>query len=154
MNQIDRPLLRLLVALKHILKESKCVSDFLQNPCNSLSEAIGMIECYRQTLSELRCDERCQELWDEAEVLCSDLEVPERVQTRHRKLPTHLAEGGFIVESSSAESKREDGSSFGSFRQAVYSVIDRLLSELDRRFSEKNKKTMLGISALTVNTGN
>jgi len=36
----------------------------------------------------------------------------------------------------------------------IFAVIDKMLSEIDRRFSDKNKKTMKGIDALTPKSEN
>jgi len=43
----------------------------------------------------------------------------------------------------------EDINSFDEFKRNVFAIIDKLTSEMNRRFSDRNKKTMRGIDALT-----
>ena len=48
----------------------------------------------------------------------------------------------------------DDANSLQTFKRNVFAVIDKILSEMNRRFSECNKKTMKGIDALTPTSGN
>jgi len=149
LGQVDKTFVHYLFALKHILMSSKLLSDFLQNPGNSLSDAVTVIESFVSNLQEMRTDEKCQEFWTEADSVCESLEVPDRVTRKRRRLCSRLA--GTIVD---APVEVDDPNLFETFKRNVFAVIDRMLSEMDRRFSDCNQKTMKGIDALTPSSEN
>jgi len=53
-------------------------------------------------------------------------------------IPSRLA--GTIVD---ANVEAEDINSFDEFKRKVFAVIDKLTSEMNRRFSDRNKKTLM-----------
>jgi hypothetical protein len=146
LGQVDRTFVRYLFALKYILMSAKSVSDFLQRPENSLADAVSFIESFELTLQESRSDDKCQVFWDAADSACESADIPERVLRRPRKLNSRLA--GTVVD---ACVEADNANSFQTFRRNIFAVTDKLLFEINRRFSECNKKTMKGIDALTPN---
>ena len=149
LGQVDRTFVRYLFALKYILMSAKSVSDFLQRPGNSLADAISVIESFELTLQEARSNDKCQVFWDAADSACESADIPERVLRRPRKLNSRLA--GTLVD---APVEADNTNSFQTFKRNIFAVIDKMLCEMNRRFSECNKKTMKGIDALTPNSGN
>ena len=151
LGQVDRTFVRYLFALKHVLMSAKSLSDFLQNPENSLSDALAVVESFVSVLQNMRSDEKCDEFWTEANCVCESLNIPERVARRKRRLCSRLA--GSVVDAP-VEGSDSDPESFQTFKRNIFAVIDKMLSEIDRRFSDKSKKTMKGIDALTPKSEN
>jgi hypothetical protein len=149
LGQVDKTFARYLFALRYILMSSKSVSDFLQNPGNSLSDAVTIIESFMSNLQEMRSDDKCQEFWTEADSVCETLDIPDRVTRRKHRLCSRLA--GTIVD---APVEVEDPNLFETFKRNVFAVIDKMLSEMNRRFSDSNTRTMKGIDALTPSSDN
>ena len=58
LSQIDKTFVRYIFALKCVLMCSKSVSDFLQNPGNSLSDAVAIIESFELNLQEMCSDKK------------------------------------------------------------------------------------------------
>ena len=52
------------------------------------------------------------------------------------------------------EAQTEDLNSFETFKKNIFSVIDKMTSELNRRFADRSKKTIRGIDALTPSSDN
>ena len=77
------------------------------------------------------------------------LGLTERTQVqksnRVKKIPSHLRDSLLL----STMSNRERNSTLQEFRVEVFSVVDRITAELDRRFCSQNIEIMTGISALT-----
>ena len=90
----------------------------------------------------------CNEFWTEADHLSESLKIPNRV-SRRRKLCSRLA--GSIVD---APVEADDRNSFEAFKGNIFSVIDRMLFEMKRRFSSSNMISMKGIDALTPSSEN
>jgi len=84
--------------------------------------------------------------WEKANKRCEELEIPSRPQQRPpllwKRSETH------VVELPSRESAR-DFHSVEQYRAVIFLVIDRCLSELERRFTNANISIMNGIDALT-----
>ena len=92
LTQIDKHFLRFLISLKDILQMCKSVSDFLQSPSNSLSDAIGLIESFRDFLIAERCEEKCKIYWEEADEMAEKFSIPDRKLVRTRHLPARLSD--------------------------------------------------------------
>ena len=128
---------------------SKSVSDFIQNPGNSLSDTVTIVELFELNLQETRTDEKCQEFWTEADCVCKFLEIPDRVTRRKRRLCSALV--GTIV---NAPVEGGDPNLFETFKRNIVAVIDKMLSEIAMRLSNCNKKIMKRIDALTPSSEN
>ena len=134
----------LLVAVKEILMNCKAASDFLQNSENSLADAVDIVENMIEGIASLRKESCYAELKSKAEELCEENEIQARAPKRASRVPERF-ENEIIDSTIGMRAPPTD-----SFRTAIfYPLIDRALSELNRRFSAENKEIMKGISALT-----
>ena len=87
---------------------------------------------------------KCQEFWDTAEEMADRLNLPETTRKgRKKRAPTTLQD--YIVEAPLNETSM--GGLDGCV-QDIYEILDTANAELCKRFDEKNRTMMRGITAL------
>ena len=144
--QLDRKFICRLLVLQHILQMTRRVSDFLQNPANSLGDAIQILQNLRDNIQAFRTDEDCRKSWDDAQRIVEEIGIPEvACPQRSRTLPSRLRDS--IVDAPVENCNTSD--KFADFKRQVNEVTDRILSELERRFDGSNAIIMQAIAALT-----
>jgi hypothetical protein len=135
--QVDRTFVRYLFIVKYILTSAKSVSDFLQRPGYCLADAISVVESFELTLQEIRSADKCHVFLNATDSACESVDIVERVIRRPRKLNSRLA--GTLVD---ASVEADNAHSFQIFKRNIFAVIDKMLCEINRRFSTCNKKTI------------
>ena len=142
--QIDRRFVRYLLVTKHILKNAKYASDILQRPTNDLSGAIDLIGTLREEIQACRTREFCQKFWDDAEEVGERLNLPHNARpVRRKRLPSGLQD--YVVD---AHVEKVSGVGFDGYFCDVSEIIDKVDTELQKRFGEKNIVMMRGITSL------
>lgn len=104
------------------------------------------------TLKDMRTDEKAKELYDRAVSLCTDnnINIPD---TTHRRGKKTKRMEDYLVES--ACGSREEASGLDNFRTKLYfPCLDRMISELDNRFSSVSEEIVKGIQACNPLSGN
>lgn len=74
---------------------------------------------------------KCQVSWDAADSACECADIPVRVLRRPLKLNSRLA--GTLVD---ASVEADNAISFQTFKRNIFAVTDKMLCEINRRFSE------------------
>lgn len=149
LGQLNFPFVVLLSIFCTLLKESKGLSDMLQNPQVDLSKATDIVVEFQSTLQEWRAEgDKYEAIWQSASELATTCNIPVidvQQQRRTRRLPQRLR--GFITEHVSAE--QQNPTSKDSIRtQVFYPVLDAMLSEMNHRFSKDSCGVMMGVQSL------
>lgn len=130
-----------------LLGKVQLLSNQLQAKSVDLAKAAELVTVLRDSLQEARqSDEQAQQFFDAAQEQCNkcgiDVIPPAR---RTARLPRRFA-NAHVMETVGT---RCDVDSLPSFKQNVYvPVVDRLLTELDSRFSVEANSVMIGCQAL------
>ena len=125
------------------------LSTHLQSPELDLGRAVLLLDALRAELQELRINvETAENLFLIAEKQCNDIDISTTLTAargrRRQQLPDRL-QSSFV---DTPVGHRAEISSRDSFRiEIIIPVIDCLLSELNRRFSDQACDIMLGIQA-------
>ena len=140
--------------LEGIFKIIKHLSDLLQSPDLDFGAANILITDLVQQIEEKRCDVELNKMWKEAQEACADLDIVSPIGTstpgRTHRQPSRLSD--FVMDTTAGH--RTEILSEEEYRKHVYSeVIDRLVSELKRRFSVNVSDIMKGASALNPKAG-
>ncbi|XP_034064839.1 zinc finger MYM-type protein 1-like isoform X2 [Gymnodraco acuticeps] len=144
--QLDLEFIVHLVTLRKVFAETTFLSDMLQSSSLDISKAVDLVESLVQTLNDFRQESFFDNLWDEV------LNISEQCDTaiqpaakRQKRLSSKLAES-FVL---TTVGQRETEQDKHGFRTAFfYPVIDQMLNELNRRFSNTNCDMMNSIQAL------
>ncbi|KAL1447276.1 hypothetical protein MTO96_028594 [Rhipicephalus appendiculatus] len=129
-----------------VLSRLKVLSDLLQSRDCNLSQACLMARTVIDEFSEMRNSQSAFEnVWAQTCRISEENGVPQREKQRKKRLPLHLEQfvlsEGRPVEEESPDSKE-------TFRVKVFlPVLDHLIVELTRRFTENND-VLCGVSAL------
>ena len=137
--------------LKKCFSLSTHASEYLQREDMDLTSGVAAIHDLKAALTSFRSDRQFEILLAEAnsfaekcgsEVLdgtFSDSDPTVLQNKRRRTLPTHLADGQNIIDMPTLRCNRPQGETeVQHFRREFYfSFIDKILSELNKRFSEK-----------------
>eukprot|EP00794_Sanderia_malayensis_P009282 gene9282-10262_t len=143
--------------LKKCFALCKSVSEYLQFKEMDLVSAVSGIQSLKRALQDLRNDAKMEEFVQEADNYCqvSHLKVTnfeeEGISKRKRTIPAHFRDGSEILygESSAVQEDQPDPSVYqkNRFRRDLYfPFLDRLISELDRRFSSQACEILLQAS--------
>ena len=142
-----------LIMFWRILSYTKSLSDQLQSRQIDLAKAADLVLATVSTLKEMRSDSQWDHLFKyvkDAAVLHSisvDLPRP----CRRKQLPRRLQDG-VVLESTGARCMTSSSLS-DHFKNTLYlPVLDTMLSELQRRFSDKNLKHMRAVQAFSPNS--
>ncbi|KAL4119154.1 hypothetical protein QTP88_012001 [Uroleucon formosanum] len=136
---------------ERFLGEIKIVSDYLQKPDSDLSSSCLLVESLINYLMDLRnTPNKFEDLLKEVE-LCAqknNIQLPnEKVkETRFRKLPKQFS--SYLTEVATAENRKI--SNYNDIKTMIFfPVLDRMVNELNRRFSDNNT-ILTGISSLNL----
>lgn len=129
--------------------EIKIVSDYLQKPDSDLGSSCLLVESLINYLMDLRnTPNKFEDLLKEVE-LCAqknNIQLPNETvkETRFRKLPKQFSL--YLTEVATAENRKI--SNYNDLKTMIFfPVLDRMINELNRRFSDNNA-ILTGISSL------
>uniref|UniRef100_A0A8C2PTZ0 DUF4371 domain-containing protein n=1 Tax=Cyprinus carpio TaxID=7962 RepID=A0A8C2PTZ0_CYPCA len=144
---IDAQFVLQIYMLENIFGLTKTLSDQLQATDLDLASAIDLVFSLVDTLKEERNDETWTHLWQGANDTCERVGIDMQRQQAKRKIiqPSHLQQ--FHVSNSHTRKKilqtPEDYKI-----HCFFPVLDRLISELNRRFSADSCHVMKGVAAI------
>ncbi|KAK1904504.1 52 kDa repressor of the inhibitor of the protein kinase [Dissostichus eleginoides] len=132
--------------LESIFSLTKTLSDHLQATDLELASATDLVYSVVDTLNEKRNVETWNAIWECASDQCASVGIEmQRPQPRRKAQPRHLQ--GFVVNSQTGSRERLETSD--DYRNhCFFPVIDRLVSELNRRFSSESCHILRGATAL------
>ena len=127
----------ILCIFEEILGLTKPLSDHLQSKELDLSHAMDLVESVQETLKQYRSDSHFSSyIWKRATDLSQergiDVSSPES-RRRASQLPQRLRDGT-VLSPTGSRSSINDESSESVYRRVYFDVIDRILSELSKRF--------------------
>lgn len=133
--------------LCYLLCTTKFLLDHLQSPDLQLASATDLVESVITSLSE-KCNAKpWNEIWDKAQALSTKTGIHVQVRPERRQAQPSCHLQGFVAEAQTG--KRPPLTSSDDIRKhCYYPVIDRLVSELKRRFSPESCGVLQGTSAL------
>ena len=143
----------LLVIFSRILSCTKGLSDQLQSSTIDMAKAADLVSATVGILQEYRTDSKWEEVFKYVQDVASlhniDAEVPR--SQRSRQLPRRY-EDGLVMETTGS---REGLMASEHLKISIYfPIFDAMLSELDRRFAEKNLEHMRSIQACSPSSPN
>ena len=139
-----------LVIFDRLLSLTKSLSDALQSTQLDLAKASGLVSVTTETLKEYRSEDE----WKKILSYCKDVSrvhtIPSRSSSSARESRVScMLDDSFVFESIGSRNLSPD------YKVTLYyPVIDAFLSELDRRFSEKNKFIMQALQACCPRSSN
>ena len=143
--QIDLQFVVHLVTLSKLFAETKLLSDMLQSQTVDLARAVDLVNALVQTLKDHRQESFFDKLWDEALTICEHCDSAPSVAKRQTMLSTRLSGYCTLSTVGQREVERDKAMFCTSF---FYPVIDSMLKELNRRFSNTNCELMTSIQSL------
>uniref|UniRef100_A0A8C5BKB5 HAT C-terminal dimerisation domain-containing protein n=1 Tax=Gadus morhua TaxID=8049 RepID=A0A8C5BKB5_GADMO len=145
--QIDLNFVGCLVLFRKVLSDAKYLSDMLQSKTVDYAKAVELIEALKETLLHYRCEASFDELWSEALDVCqkSSIDTTQRNRKRYRQTSKALQDS-FIPSTLGQHVVPDSKHTF--CVNVYYPVMDNMIGEIDRRFSNKNCNIMQGVQAL------
>lgn len=144
--QIDLEFVVHLVTLRKLFGETKLLSDMLQSQTVDLSRAVDLVNALVQTLKDHRQESFFDKLLDEALNICEQCESATSEAKCQKMLSSRLS--GYCTLSTVCQREVERDKDM--FRTSFfYPVIDSMLNELNRRFSNTNCELMRSIQSLS-----
>eukprot|EP00795_Rhopilema_esculentum_P016053 gene16053-7398_t len=142
--------------LKKCFSLSQYASEYLQNKGMDLTSGVAAIRDLRAMMESFRSDKEFDTFLAEAtsfaekrggQILDTSFTDPKSAalqSKRRRTVPARVTDGQTILETSSVPCNRPDGESdLECFRRELYfPFLDKMLSELDKRFSDQACETM------------
>uniref|UniRef100_A0A672MG13 HAT C-terminal dimerisation domain-containing protein n=1 Tax=Sinocyclocheilus grahami TaxID=75366 RepID=A0A672MG13_SINGR len=144
--ELDLKFIVHLLTLCKIFGEARLLSDMLQSSSLDLSKAVDSVQALTQTLLEYRNESFFDGLWTEIIYIAGKCNISEQLNEK-RQTQLSLQFSGHCVLSTTG-GRRADASKGGFCSSFFYPVIDQMLSELSRRFSNQKCNIMNGIQAL------
>ena len=143
-----------LVIFDYLFGLTKGLSDALQSPDLDLAAAVCLISSVESTLSESRSDTSWSKLWDEATKLAMEykITIPRERSSRQCGVPRRLDD--YILIGSSLGHRDDLTSKDDYCYHLYYAVIDNMLGEMNKRFSESNKEIMKAIQSCSPKSEN
>ncbi|XP_076348019.1 zinc finger MYM-type protein 1-like, partial [Tachypleus tridentatus] len=142
---LDQQFITSLVAIVKLLLMTKQLSDHLQSPDLQLASSEDLVQSVISGLSEMRTEAACKDLEESAEDICKKVGI--QTETVHQggqqTALRHLDE--FIITSSTGQRNEPTPNAR---RHTFYSIIDRMINELNRRFSSNACSVLMGTAAL------
>lgn len=143
--QLDLEFVVHLVTFRKLFGETKILSDMLQAPDLDLSTAVDLVETLVQTLKDFREDTYFEKLWQEVLNISKQCDAATQNAKRQRKISSRLSDCHIL----STVGQRELDSDKETFRTSFfYPVIDSMLAELSKRFSNTNCELMRSLRSL------
>ena len=143
---IDFEFTVILVFMTSLLKITKTLSDHLQSSTLDLASAVCLILSVIDNLTCKRSDDEFSVIWKEAKVLWDNIENEITVRPVRKKQQSKTLDNYFVDSTIGNSDKFQNEHDFCT--QYYYPVIDNLLEELQKRFSDIACSVMRGISAL------
>ncbi|KAM3859970.1 zinc finger MYM-type protein 1 [Diretmus argenteus] len=134
----------LLVMFKHLLSFTEGLHKYLQKETVDLAQAMQYKTAVYDTLKEQRTDQTAETIFMKSKAICEENHIPELSGSqRHNEKVMNE----YVVESSCG-ARGSDVSTPEKLRQNVFfPCLDRMIQELDKRFSGVNAGLMMGIQA-------
>ena len=135
-----------LVTFDKVLSCTKGLSDHLQNTDLDLSQAADLVDATKSTLQEFRSDIYWEKLFQYTKSIAElhNFEIQPLSEARQRRLPRRFRDC-VILETTGS---RDVLSCSNNYKTKLYfPIIDTFLSEISRRFDEKNINIMHAIQA-------
>lgn len=124
---------------------AKCLLDTLQSPNLDLGLAVDLVDALVQTLKDCREETFFEEPWREVVHTAKQYDIDiEPIAKRKRKQNKRLDDGHVMSPLGQHPEQNRDIFRTGIF----YPVLDKMLTEINRRFSKQNCEVMKGIQAL------
>ena len=137
--------------LRKCFSLSRYASEYLQNENMDLTSGVAAIQDLRAAMESFRSDEEFRTFLDEAtsfaekcggQILDTSFSNPEASGShpkRRRTLPHHFTDGQIILDTPGLPCNRPDGESdLECFKRELYfPFLDKMLSELNKRFSDQ-----------------
>uniref|UniRef100_A0A8C4F7V8 HAT C-terminal dimerisation domain-containing protein n=1 Tax=Dicentrarchus labrax TaxID=13489 RepID=A0A8C4F7V8_DICLA len=145
--QIDLNFAGSLVLFRKVLSDSNFLSDMLQSKTVDYAKAVELIEALKETLVQYRSQASFEEMWSDTLDLCqrSNIDTTQRKPKRPRQTTKVLQDT--IIHSTLGQHVVPD--SKHTFCVSVYyPVLDNMIGEIGRRFSNTNCNIIQGDQAL------
>lgn len=153
--QINENFVARLVLMTTLLKKTKALSNMFQQDDVDLSEASNLAAVVMEELEDMRNkEEAIDQIWEEVREVVGSCEEDLAPAPRPRRAPqpSRQMEGYLVLE---ATGQREHATPKVEFRvNFMFPVLDRMLHELKRRFSDQNQDLLRGIDALSPSSRN
>lgn len=143
----------LLVIFSKILSCTKSLSDQLQSSSIDMAKAADLVRATIGILRDIRTDSKWEQLFKYVQDVASlhNIHAEAPRSQRSRQLPRRY-EDGLVMETTGS---REGLVTSEHLKISIYfPVLDAMLSELDRRFAEKNLEHMKSIQACSPSSPN
>lgn len=135
-----------LVMFSDLLHRTKLLSDMLQSPTLDLAAAADMVETVREDILKQRSHDIWSSIWDTAENLAKEVEIPVEISIPKRKKRVSLMLKDSVVMETTGQDEETTKQSLCT--SLFYPVLDNMLSEFDRRFNKSNIQLLHSIAAL------
>uniref|UniRef100_A0AAR2LVQ4 TTF-type domain-containing protein n=1 Tax=Pygocentrus nattereri TaxID=42514 RepID=A0AAR2LVQ4_PYGNA len=133
----------MLVMFQKLFSVTEGLHKYLQRESVDLAQAMQFKTAVHDALKNCRCSEKAMEIFDKTKTICSDLGIEEHTKGTQRK---QKKIEGYVVESPCGT--RSDLSTGDLLRQRVFfPVLDRMLNEIEIRFSGAGAQFITGIQA-------
>ncbi|KAL1005411.1 hypothetical protein UPYG_G00058770 [Umbra pygmaea] len=137
------PAVYMLLMFHHMLSITSGLHKYLQGETVDLAQAVELKDAVYDTLAAMRTDNTAGGLYDKAKTICeaNHIQVPsDGPRNKKKRMDDYVVESscGQSTELSSAENMK---------RILFFPCLDRMLKELDRRFSGEGSNLMKGIQA-------
>lgn len=140
--QIDAEFVYLLHFFSEVLGKVDKVSQQLQDKQADLRKATMLISSLREDLADIRSSDLSEHYSKKVVELCEKCNISPNKERKRTRTPRRL--DGFIVLEKTGQRSNPSNVHITIF----YEVLDCLISEIDRRFSEASCAVFCGISAL------
>lgn len=134
----------LLVMFKTFLSVTENLHKYLQCETVDLAKAVEYKGAVCDTLKQMRTDEKATMLYETVRTICAENQIPEPCATRQRQKQKRMEV--YQVESScGAMSDLSDAEKLK--RNLFLPCLDRMVAEMDQRFSSLNNQILRGVQA-------
>jgi len=133
----------MLVMFRSMLSTTEGLHVYLQKDSVDLAQATVFKDAVHETLKSMRTDEMADKLFNEAKAICDANNIPES-QTSRRHKQRRMED--FTVESTLG-ARAQLGTEDQLKHSLFYPCLDRMLTELNSRFSDVGAGLMKGIQA-------
>lgn len=145
-----------LVMFEKLLSKVNIVSKQLQSATCELSQAIDLVDCLKQDLADARSNSESDDgmwaaIWQTAESIIKSHDLPQAAPVRRQQRASALSDNrrfrDFVTTATTG--RRQVLQTKDDFRTSLFiPVLDRMSSELQRRFAEDTCSIYHGVSAL------
>lgn len=133
-----------LIMFQTLLGTTEGFHKYLQGENVDLAQAVYFKDAVHSALRDMRTNESAAQLYEKTTAFCLDNDIPEPATEPRRK---QKRMDDFVVESSCGANVVDLSTSEHLRNNLYFPCLDRMLNELDCRFSEVNADVMNGIQA-------